>query len=233
MKNIIDSVLQELEEYQPKDYVTNHYGRHQDLRTDRANAIRRHNLRLYLNLMQDRKPKMLWIGEAPGYPGCLISGVPFTSEYILVNGENSLLENNSGGLKSGYDLFGHDKGYNPIHEEGRYKKEATASMIWQKVALLDNYPLLRNAFPFHPHKQGNENSNRPPNKHELEMGEIFIQDLRKFYKIEKLAAIGRTAEKCLKKLNLIPTYIPHPSYGRKILFDKGIDEFTADINQFD
>ena len=175
---------------------------------------------------------MLWIGEAPGFRGCLISGVPFTSEDILINGEARDLKKNKGGLNNDNDLFGLNQGYQPIHEDGRYQKEATATIIWQKVAMLDNYPLLWNAFPFHPHKPGNENSNRPPKKYELQLGEIFVQDLMKFYKIENLAAIGRSAEICLKNLNLMPRYIPHPSFGKKDLFNKGVDEFIANMNQF-
>jgi len=232
MQHSIDAFINRLAKVEQLANVTNHYSTHFDLTIDNNNLIRRRNLRRYLLQMLDRDPKMLWIGEAPGHRGCLISGVPFTSEYILANGEERRLENNNGGLKRGNDLFGLDKGYSPIHEDGRHKKEATATMIWRKVALLDNYPLLWNAFPFHPHKPRIENSNRPPNKHELKLGEIFIQDLMKIYNIEKLAAIGRLAEKCLKKLNLIPNYIPHPSYGRKDLFNKAVDEFTAEINQF-
>jgi len=49
------------------------------------NLIRRENLLLYLKYMKEIKPEVILIGEAPGYHGCRLTGVPFTSEFILLN----------------------------------------------------------------------------------------------------------------------------------------------------
>lgn len=43
------------------------------------NALRRHNLEIYLQEMLDRRPKVLLVGEAPGFRGMRITGVPFTN----------------------------------------------------------------------------------------------------------------------------------------------------------
>lgn len=48
-------------------------------------VIARKNLLRYLTEMSKRKPSVLLVGEAPGKDGCAISGIPFTSEYQLLN----------------------------------------------------------------------------------------------------------------------------------------------------
>ncbi len=51
---------------------------------EKANEIRRRNLRLYLSEMAQYNPEVLLIGEAPGHLGCLLTGIPFTSEFLLL-----------------------------------------------------------------------------------------------------------------------------------------------------
>ena len=51
-----------------------------------VDGIRRNNLSLYLHELLSRQTKILLLGEAPGYQGCRLTGIPFTSEHILVNG---------------------------------------------------------------------------------------------------------------------------------------------------
>jgi len=51
----------------------------------RESLIRKHNLLTYFVHMKKLKPKILLLGEAPGYKGCRLTGVPFTSEKILSN----------------------------------------------------------------------------------------------------------------------------------------------------
>ncbi len=48
-----------------------------------TNALRRQNLALYLQEMRERSPKVLLLGEAPGFRGMRITGVPFTNRTIL------------------------------------------------------------------------------------------------------------------------------------------------------
>lgn len=53
---------------------------------DPFGAVRRKNLQIYLENMKILKPKVLLVGEAPGYNGCRYSGIPFTSERIMMQG---------------------------------------------------------------------------------------------------------------------------------------------------
>ncbi len=48
-----------------------------------ANAQRRRNLGIYLQEMLDRAPKVLLVGEAPGFRGMRITGVPFTNRTMF------------------------------------------------------------------------------------------------------------------------------------------------------
>jgi hypothetical protein len=230
MQQIIDTFIRQLADFPPLDLVTNQYAYHQDPTVDQANTVRRHNLSLYLGQMLDRKPNALWIGEAPGYRGCRITGVPFTSEFILVHGEDSLLEDTNALANRGPDLFSLSQGYKPTLDEWGFEKEATATMVWQAVAQMQIYPLLWNAFPFHPHYPDQEDTNRSPTRDEIISGKAFIQELFKIFDIKKVAAIGHAAERCLDELNLQPTYIRHPSQGGKAAFLQGVDDFTDDPN---
>jgi uracil-DNA glycosylase len=46
-------------------------------------VVRRDNLRIYLERMLLLNPSVLIVGEAPGCNGCRLTGIPFTSEFIL------------------------------------------------------------------------------------------------------------------------------------------------------
>jgi len=105
------------------------------------NSIRRNNLLIYLKQMHKLKPKVMLVGEAPGYRGCRLTGVPFTSEHLLMN--------NIGGL----ELFGKENGYKLALQKEKLLKEATATIIWNTLLDHNIMALAWNAFPFHPQKK--------------------------------------------------------------------------------
>mgnify|MGYP001573844872 CR=1 FL=1 len=164
------------------------------------------NLRIYLTEMLGLNPKLLLLGEAPGYKGCAVSGIPFTSEYIMLENPNKTV------------IFGKDKGYEKI-SVSNFEKERTATMIWNALIKLDKIPLLWNSFPFHPHKDRNPQSNRPPSNKETEIGKNYILHLENVFNIEHFIPVGRKAEKLLKNMNIkAEEYVPHPSRGNKSKF---------------
>lgn len=177
-----------------------------------ADETRRNNLKLYFEQMMDIEPKVLLVGEAPGYKGCRLTGVPFTSEYIILNGIKQL------------DLFGEEKGYKKAEKSESMQKEATATIVWEAVKDLSFIPLMWNAYPFHPHRIGNPHSNRLPTKEELEIGASFLRKLLDIFKIETVVAVGNTAKRTLDNLNIISTKVRHPSNGGKIKFKEGLRE---------
>lgn len=126
-----------------------------------ANAIRRGNLYIYLQQMQEINPEIMLVGEAPGYRGCRLTGVPFTSEHLLMNN------------MKGLNMFGKQNGYRLAAEKEKLMKETTATIIWETLIQLDIMVLSWNAFPFHPHRQDNELSNRTPLRKELLIGQTL------------------------------------------------------------
>lgn len=176
----------------------------------KESAIRRNNLLIYLQQMRKIKPKIILVGEAVGYRGSRLTGVPFTSEHLLMNNIKGL------------ELFGKEKGYRLISEKDKLLKEATATIIWSTLVKYDLIMLAWNAFPFHPYKEGNEESNRTPIKKELQIGEKSLIKIIEMFNIEKVVAMGNKAEESLNKLGISCVKVRHPAQGGKNEFEDGI-----------
>lgn len=174
------------------------------------NAIRRKNLLIYLENMYRIKPEVILVGEAPGYRGCRLTGVPFTSEHLLMNN------------MKGLDLFGRERGYRLAVNKDKLLKEATATIIWETLLDNDMLSLAWNAFPFHPHKAGDGESNRAPLKSELLIGEKPLLKIIEMFNIKKVVAVGRKSEESLGKLNVQCHKVRHPAQGGKNEFVEGI-----------
>ena len=112
--------------------------------TSAHNALRRANLRRYLDDMERRRPEALLLFEAPGYRGCRLTGIPVTSRRVLLEG------------LPGAGLFGRERGYADVPEPGfeRIQGEQSATILWRALADLGVAPLIWNSLPFHPHRAG-------------------------------------------------------------------------------
>src|SRR5690606_30962243 len=86
----------------------------------------------------------------------------------------------------------------------------------------DIMALSWNAFPFHPHKVGNGESNRTPLKKELLIGEGPLLQMIEMFNIEKVVAVGNKAEENLNKLGISCRKVRHPAQGGKNQFVEGI-----------
>lgn len=163
------------------------------------NEIQRNNLYLYLSEMIKIKPTIMLLGEAPGYLGCKLTGIPFTDENILQS--NKFVPGNGQ-----YKTYG-------------MQKEDSATAIWQVFEETNFMPLLWNSFPFHPHNKGTVSSNRTPKSSEIKnIGAYFINELCNIYNIKTIYAVGRKAENTVRKhfSDRIPddeVYIRHPAHG--------------------
>lgn len=186
-----------------------------------ANALRRHNLRLYLAAMLVQEPSLLLVGEAPGYRGCRLTGIPFTSEYIILNDLNKL------------GVFADSTRFRKTAEWPKVEREATATMVWQAAATLNPLPLLWNAFPFHPHRAGQPQSNRPPRVNELAAGLPFVEALVDAFAIQRIIAVGKKAASSLARARLPHTALRHPSHGGKRDFLEGLASLANDTEQLD
>ena len=134
--------------FRSTDELFNQYSDN-DPRFDLPNgdSVRRKNLLKYLETFKKR-PTVLLIGEAAGPWGCRFSGIPFTSERLLVKG-----------------IFPFEGHQSSIHDPPY--SELSATIFWS--TLLPYYPnfFVWNAVPFHPHKQGEMLSIRHPSRDEL------------------------------------------------------------------
>jgi uracil-DNA glycosylase len=176
-------------------------------RKSREGCIRRHNLRSYLDQMEALSPAILLLGEAPGYKGCRLTGVPFTSEKILRT-----------------HPFFLDGDYKFINPQDQLMSEQSATIIWNVLDLFNSKPLIWNIFPFHPYKRDNTKTNRTPDEAELNFGKQFLIKMLDIFPITKIAAVGRKAESKLIEMNLEHTYIRHPANGGKRKFVEGMKE---------
>jgi hypothetical protein len=173
-----------------------------------GNAIRRKNLLSYFKKMYQQKPTVLLVGEAPGYRGCGRVGMPFSSEKIVL----------SHPFFADSESFGIENRDAPI-------AEASASIVWKTFDSLDFYPLMWATYPYHPHKEGNELSNRAPRPEEIAIGRQFITRLMDIFSIQAVVAVWRIAEKTLTDMGIVAVPLRHPSHGGATLFAEGLREY--------
>lgn len=205
-----DSFLNELASVGLSERATNQFSRLDgDLP---GNAIRRRNLRLYLEEMEAIGPKMLLIGEAVSYRGGRLTGIAFVSETVMLGG----VETRSG------RILGSDRGYRKATSGPKLSTEASATMVWGTIKEIEPLPMLWNAFPFHPFHPGEPDSNRAPSAAELLIGERFIARLLKLFAFRQVVAIGNHASLSLQRINVEHTKLRHPSMGGKNLFVEGM-----------
>jgi hypothetical protein len=169
-------------------------------------SARRDNLLLYLTRLAARRPRLLLVGEAPGYRGCAQTGVPFTSRAILL------------GEPSPFGLFGAAAGFHLPNAPGVPLREATATIVWDTLTALGCLPLLWNACPLHPHPPGNPAANRAPTAAELAAGEAALRELLGLFPVEQVVCVGNKARDALGRWGIAAAAIRHPSHGGKERF---------------
>ncbi len=198
--NKIDNFINKISKQIVSEETTNLY-----FGNTKESEIRRENLRLYLNKMLQIKPTKLLLGEAPGYKGCGITGIAFSSERVLTENQ-----------------FYKDQGFNCINKHSKLESEISATIVWNELENYPNKPLIWNIFPFHPHTKIDKRVNRTPKKAELEIGTVYLSELLKIYQIDKIIALGRKPESVIRDLGYDFAYVRHPANGGKNKFIEGI-----------
>lgn len=210
MTRRFDTLIRELSLTELSERACNQYSRVTgDLQ---ANAIRRRNLRLYLEQMDEIRPRMLLIGEAVSYRGGRLTGIAFVSESVMLGGVAT---------RSG-PVLGAQNGFRKATSGPKLSTEASATMVWGTIRDIDPLPMLWNAFPFHPFDPGNPQSNRAPGAAELLTGSHFIERLTQLFRFEQVVAIGNHASLSLQRLSIDHVKVRHPSQGGKNLFVEGM-----------
>jgi uracil-DNA glycosylase len=158
-----------------------------------ADLLRRQNLLNYLHSFSER-PELLVIGEAPGWRGCRFSGIPFTSEAQLCNGNLPICGVRSSCCESPFS-------------------EATAFTFWKVMAPKHPHFLAWNCFPFHPHLPGEQLSNRRPTRNEIRRFKHILYEMVRLLSPQKVIAVGKSAEIALTQIGLKPIVVRHPAHG--------------------
>ncbi|MDQ0755025.1 uracil-DNA glycosylase [Arthrobacter sp. B3I4] len=177
-----------------------------------GNAQRRLNLAIYLQEMLDRSPKVLLVGEAPGFRGMGITGVPFTNRTMF------------GGPANRLGLFGPGKGYVVPPDADGIAAEPTATVMWEVLAELEFLPLLWSACPWHTHLPGRPLSNRTPTAAEAALGSPFWQELARIFAVEAVVAVGNVSHRSLQRSGFDAPKIRHPAHGGRAGFKRGLQE---------
>jgi uracil-DNA glycosylase len=197
----LNEFITALQEVEPPANTWNHYSQR-----DSFGHIRQRNLWLHWQRMLSQPPTVLLLGEAVGYRGGRLTGLPFVSEQILLS----------------HSFFGTGRGFQKTAEWPTICREATATIVWQTLDACGTYPVLWNVFPFHPHRSGQPASNRQPTVKELSLGEEFVQRLLELFPITTIVAVGNTAEAALNRWRLPHAKVRHPSHGGKQRFQAGL-----------
>lgn len=179
-----------------------------------GNAVRRANLALALRLARARGPDLLLVGEAPGYNGARRTGVPFTSERLLLEGLGPLGQ------------FGAERGFAIATDDGRTAGEQTATIVYRELRELGLFAAGWNAYPLHPHRPGDDQSNRPPRAAELALGRPFLARALALFPGVPAVAMGNVAAASLAALGVSYVKLRHPAQGGARSFAEGLRAFA-------
>jgi uracil-DNA glycosylase len=139
------------------------------------------------------------IGEASGYQGCHVSGIPFTSERVILAGEIPRVRAGSARLSLRHIPW----------------SEPSATTVWGTLHALGiaETTVLWNAFAWHPHEPGRLQSNRTPTRSERAAGLTALATLLALFPQAQLFAVGRHAQLALTELGRTAIPLRHPSMG--------------------
>ena len=205
------------------------------------------NLCKYLKKREDAK--YILIAEAPGYQGCHFSGIPMTSERLILDAKNNTY--GLKGLKRTSDCSRQNnklvnaKIYTPKYVDGRNIAktvikngftEPTATIVWkQMVDVLRVSPtnfVLWNAFPFHPYNENKILSNRKPSLNEISKTFEIIENFVKLFPNAYYISVGEVSKETMQEIKTkqpkikykedVQHSVVHPSYGNANKFREQI-----------
>lgn len=174
-----------------------------------AVAIRRSNLRAYLASFA-APPTLLVVGEAVGYRGGRFTGIPLTSERLLLD----------------HQAFPY--GARPT-SRGEPYAEPTASILWGVLAPYRAQVIAWNAVPLHPHALGDPLTNRTPTVAERRRYLPLLQAVYSRVGVQHAVALGNQAAAALTELGIQHTRVRHPANGGATAFRRQMAEVLHDL----
>ena len=179
-----------------------------------APGKRMRNLKSYLE--ERINAEYLLLAEALGYQGGHFTGIPMTSERIIL------------GHKADQGILPDHVCRSPLYRTSNTKKhkdgfnEPTATIVWGKLiseGLDTRNFVLWNAFPWHPYQNSKGIlSNRTPANNEMMKGAPVLEALLQAFDFKKIIALGNKAETSLRTIGIKTGKVRHPAMGGADLF---------------
>jgi len=180
-------------------------------RDDRGAQIRRMQLQAYL---QERigTAVTLLLAEAIGYQGGHFSGIPMTSERLLLGG----LRHKGLAAEMVFGDFAAQRTSKPELRPAGFT-EPTATIVWGFLVEQGIDPrslVLWNAFPWHPFQPGKGLlSNRTPKDDELHAGHQVLRKMLELGQFRQIIAVGEKSAAQLQQLDIPAHKVRHPANG--------------------
>ena len=202
-----------------------------------APMIRRQQLRAYLEQRLGRA-KIAVIGEALGYRGGHFTGIPMTSERMLLGKRNTvaalcerrkrMARSKNGAHRASLQILVTLKPRRTskpsVCPDGF--SEPTATIVWGallKSGVVPDEFVLWNAFPWHSFDPSRGLlSNRMPNKSEQLCGRAVLKAFLALFRCEEIVALGKIAAAQLEQLGVNAQCVRHPASGGARLFREQI-----------
>src|SRR5206468_9740421 len=176
-------------------------------------AIRRKHLSVYFHERLG-KARLAIVGEALGYRGGHFSGIPMTSERMLLRKQGHIVA----GIKP-------RRTSKPSVCPNGFS-EPTATIVWGallKIGVLPDEFVLWNAFPWHSFDpRRGLLSNRMPNKSEQLSGRPVLRVFLELFSCEQIVALGKIAGAQFEQLGVNTHCVRHPASGGARLFRQQI-----------
>jgi hypothetical protein len=170
-------------------------------------ALRLVNLRRYLELSAGATT--LLVGEAPGWRGATITGVPFMSVREL-DARPGILTGSADG-----DGF-------QVPDAPAAGWELSASIVQKALRTWPVQPVSWPVYPNHPFVAGDRATNRPPRVPEVRAGAPIALELISALGVRRVVAIGRKAEGALALAGVSAVAVRHPAQGGAARFAAGM-----------
>ena len=162
---------------------------------DDIGRLRERNLRRYF---ETPHAPILLLGEAPGWRGMTVTGVPFTSVREV-----------EAGVLPGLEL--------PAEPQAPW--EASSRVFWDTMSQWTGpLPLSWPVYPHHPFVAGRPQTNRTPRSSEVRAGAPVAEELIRALGIETIVAVGRKAQGALAEAGIEAPAIRHPAQGGARMF---------------
>jgi uracil-DNA glycosylase len=174
-----------------------------------APATRRDQLRAYL-CERLGKARLAVVGEALGYRGGHFSGIPMTSERMLLGKRPGIVA----GIKP------RRTSKPSVCPDGF--SEPTATIVWGallKIGVLPDEFVLWNAFAWHSFdRRRGVLSNRTPTKSERSAGLPVLRSFLDLFPCDEIVALGKIAAAQLEQLRVNAYCVRHPASGGAKIF---------------